>query len=279
MLRLPRNLHFEAHHVLCLPRNLHVKVHQVLRLYLEVRQVLHLPRNLHFEVHKVLRLPRNLHFEAHLPRTLHFEVQQVLAPATVCTSRFTKCCACHEICSARFTKCCTCHKICTSTVTECCACHEICTNEPHVQKSRFTAPVTKSELLKDHHHVQSAVPATKIAFRSKTAPVPCTCHEKSLLEHQNTRFPLRLPRKVITMCENATTRAQLLEAPTAATQILRACAVEMHIGRCNELAGDARDAQRSKHTFLKNPSVCPHCLGKKCRYIYIYILLTIYTSI
>ena len=38
----------------------------------------------------------------------------------------------------------------------------------------------------------------------------CTCHEKPTLDHQNTRFPLRLPRKVTTMCEHAhgaTTRA------------------------------------------------------------------------
>ena len=81
-------------------------------------------------------------------------------------------------------------------------------NEPHVQKSRFTAPVTKSQLLDDHHHVESATPCTKTAFlRSKTAPI---CHEKSTLEHQTTRFPLRLPRKVTTMHENAhgaTTRA------------------------------------------------------------------------
>ena len=106
-------------------------------------------------------------------------------------------------------------------------------NEPRVQKSRFTAPVTKSGLLDDHHHVQSAAPATKTAFRSKTAPIPCTCHEKSTLEHQNTRFPLRLPRKVTTMCENArgaTTRAQSLEAPPAAAQILQACAVEVRVG-------------------------------------------------
>ena len=151
----------------------------------------------------------------------------------VCTSRFTMRCACHEICTSRFTKCCASQEISTSRFTKCCTCHEICTsrlrgsqgavpatksarrgsqsavpatksaNEPRVQKSRFTAPVTKSELLDDHHHVQSAVPATKTAFRGKTPPIPCACHEKSTLEHQNTRFPLRLPRKVATMCENA----------------------------------------------------------------------------
>ena len=133
-------------------------------------------------------------------------------------------------------------------------------NEPHVQKSRLTAPVTKSELLDDHHHVQSAAPARKTAARSKTPPIPCTCHEKSTLEHLNTRFPLRLPRKVTTMYENArgtTTRAQLLEAPAAGPQILRACAVEIHIDdverhectiNSSELAAHARAEQRSKHT-------------------------------
>ena len=46
------------------------------------------------------------------------------------------------------------------------------------------------------------------------------------------RFAFRLPRKVTTVCENehgATTSAQSLEAPAAGPQILRACAVEMHI--------------------------------------------------
>ena len=44
--------------------------------------------------------------------------------------------------------------------------------------------------------------------------------------------PLRLPRKVTTMCENVhgtTTRAQSLEAPAADTQIQQACAVEVHM--------------------------------------------------
>ena len=126
----------------------------------------------------------------------------------ICTSRFTKCCACYEICTSRyeictsrFTKCCTCHEICTSRFTKCCICHEICTsrvtecgasksaNEPHVQQSRFTAPVTKSELLDDHQHVRSAAPATKTPFRSNTAPIPCTCHEKSTLKHQKMVSP------------------------------------------------------------------------------------------
>ena len=144
-------------------------------------------------------------------------------------------------------------------------------NEPHIQKSGFTAPVTKSELLDDHHHVQSPAPATKTACRSKTVPIPCTCHEKSTLEHQNTRFPLRLPRKVTTMYQNAhgtTTRAQSLEAPAAATQILRACAVEMHIDdverhectvNSNELARHAHAEQRSKHTCFSPTVRTPQC--------------------
>ena len=140
----------------------------------------------------------------------------------------------------------------------------------HMPKSHnCTAPVTKSELLDDHHHVQSAAPAAKTALRSKTAPIPCVCHEKSTLEHQNTRFPLRLPRKVTTVCENAhgtTTRAQSLEAPAADTQIQRACAVEMHFDdferhectvNSSELAGHPRPLQRSKQQLLfyyrKNP--------------------------
>ena len=61
-------------------------------------------------------------------------------------------------------------------------------NEPQVQKLRFTAPVTKSERLDDHHHVQSAAPAS--ALRSKAAPIPCACHEKSTLDHQKHQVSL-----------------------------------------------------------------------------------------
>ena len=202
MLCLPRNLHFEVRQVLHLPRNLHFEVHKVLylprnlhvlsrNLHFEVHQALHLPRNLHFEVHKAPRLPRNLHFEVdkvlYLSRNLHFEVHKALhLPRNLHIEGQSQS-------AVPATK---------------------SANEPHVQKSRFTAPVTKSELLDDHHHVQSAAPATKTARLSKTPPIPCTCHEKSTLEHQNTRFPLRLPRKVTNMCENVhgtTTRAQSLE--------------------------------------------------------------------
>ena len=89
----------------------------------------------------------------------------------------------------------------------------------------------KSELVEDHHHVQSAVPARKSTLPNKTALIPCACHDKSALNHENTRFPCHLPRKMTTMCENAhdtTTRALSLEAPAAPTQISRACAAEMH---------------------------------------------------
>ena len=69
-------------------------------------------------------------------------------------------------------------------------------NEPHVEKSRFIALVTKTERLEDHHHVQSAAPATKptrvqIKPLRSLAPVtksrlwttearffPSVCHEK-----------------------------------------------------------------------------------------------------
>ena len=53
------------------------------------------------------------------------------------------------------------------------------------------------------HEIQSAAPATESAFQSNAGPIPCACHEKSALDHQNMRFPLRLPRKVTTMSENA----------------------------------------------------------------------------
>ena len=155
----------------------------------------------------------------------------------ICTSTFTKCCACREIYTARFTKRCACHEFCASRFTKCCTCHESAlrrspiaapatksANEPHVQQSRFTAPLTKSELLDDHHHVQSAAPAMKTAFRSKTAPIPSTCHENRLASTKTRgKVPLRLPRKVITTCENAhgaTTRAQSLEAPARGTHIV-----------------------------------------------------------
>ena len=71
----------------------------------------------------------------------------------------------------------------------------------------------------------------KLHFEAKhprsLAPV-----RKSRLKAPKHEVPLRLPRKVTTMCENVhgtTTRAQSPEAPAADTQIQRACAVEVHM--------------------------------------------------
>ena len=75
---------------------------------------------------------------------------------------------------------------------------------PISEKLRFTAPVTRSEHVEDHHRVQSAAPATKSALGSTPAPIPCGCHEKPLLDRQSTRFPLRLPENA----RSTTTRAQ-----------------------------------------------------------------------
>ena len=180
--------------------------------------------------------------------------------AVICTSRFTKCCACDKICTSRFTKSAlrgspTAVRATKSALrgsqsaapatksalrgsqsavpatksalqdsqsaapatksarrgSQSAVPATKSANEPDVEKQRFTVPVTKSELVEDHHHVQSAATAMKTAVRSKTAPIPCACHDQSTLDHENTRFLLRLPRKVTTMCENAhgaTTRAQ-----------------------------------------------------------------------
>ena len=70
-------------------------------------------------------------------------------------------------------------------------------------KCRFrTSPAalaTKSEHAEDHHHVQSTAPERKSVHRHKHPQISCTCHEKSTLDHQNTRCPLRLPPKAITL--------------------------------------------------------------------------------
>ena len=193
-----------------------------------------------------------------LLRNLHFEVHKVLRLLRICTSRFTKCCACHKICTSRFTKYCACHEICTSRFTKCCACYvnlhfevqsatpatksvlqgpqsiRYCScHLPHVEKSRCTAPVTKSERVEDHHHVHSAASATKSALQSKPLRSLASVTKSRLWTTKSTRFPLHLPRKVTTMSQNAhgtTTRAQSRQAPAAPTQTLRAwaSAVKMH---------------------------------------------------
>ena len=135
-------------------------------------------------------------------------------------------------------------------------------NEPHVQRSRLTAHATKSGHAADHHHVHSTAPATKSAHRPKTArTISCACHEKPALDHQNMRFPLRLPRQVIKCARHHD------ESP-----ILRACAVEMHfdcleVSECtvnssSELAGRGCAPLRSIITRTKNPYV-PRVCGEK----------------
>ena len=116
--------------------------------------------------------------------------------------------------------------------------------------ARLTTPITKSRF-----------------WSTKTRGFPCVCYEKwppCTKTHQN--------------AHGTATRAQSLEAPAAGRQILRECAVEMHIDdveryKCtinnNKLAVHTGALQRSKHQLLfhyrKNPSVCPHYLGN---YIY-----------
>ena len=68
-----------------------------------------------------------------------------------------------------------------------------------------------------------------IDIKPLQSPPPVT--QKPTLDHQKTRFRLRLSQKVITKPENAhgtTTRVHSRRAPAPAHQILRACAVEMH---------------------------------------------------
>ena len=157
----------------------------------------------------------------------------------ICASRLTKRCACHETCAPRFTKRCAC---CTSRLTKCCTCHETCKRATCPRVTIHCACQSRNQ---SASKIQSAAPATNLHFEAKAAPIPCACQEKSTF--------LRAPRKVTAVCENArgaTTRAQSFEAPAADTQILRACAVDMHVdnlGRrecvnSSELAGEARAA-------------------------------------
>ena len=173
---------------------------------------------------------------------LHFKVYKVLLKWNeICTSKSTEYCACHEVCASRFAS----QPLPTrfaaralpKTMSRCLSAafardslRLISENEPHVQKSRFTAPATKSEHAEDHH-VQGTAPATKSVHRHKAAPTSCSCHGRSALDHQSMRFPLRLPRRVIAKSENGhrtTTRVQSRRAPARAQQILQTCAAEMH---------------------------------------------------
>ena len=129
----------------------------------EVHQVLCLPRDLRFEVHKVL----------HLPRNLHFEVDKVLRLPRNLALRLT---------AVPATK---------------------SANEPHVQQSRLTAPVTKSELL-DQHHIQKGLRLPrKLHFEVKQLRSLALVTKTRLWSTKARGFPTRLPRKVTTMYENA----------------------------------------------------------------------------
>ena len=159
-------------------------------LHVQVHQVLCLPRSLHFELHKVL-LARTLHLEAHkvlrLPRNLHFKIHMP----------------------------------------------QPCQGASPQERFQRQHPGSKAQLSREMSKITTISKVLRLPrnlHRSNTAPIPCACHEKPTLDHHSTRFPLCLPRKVTTVSENAhgtTTRAQSRQAPTAAHQILRACAVEV----------------------------------------------------
>ena len=260
VLRLPQNLHFKVHKVLHLPRKLHFEVHQELRLPRNLHhQALCLPRNLHFKVHKALRLPRNLHFKVHQalyqPRNLHFEVHQVLRlPQNL---HF-------EV-----------HKVLHLLRNLHIEGHRVLCLPQNLQ----TSHMPKSH---DSLHLSRNLSSSRMTTMSKVLRAPRKV-DFGAPKHEASLAP---PRKVTTMCKNAcgtTTRAQSLEAPAAATQTLRACAVEMHFDdfekhecavNSSELAGHGRVLQRSKHQLLfccsKNPSVCPHCLVNKPQAVFLH---------
>ena len=97
-------------------------------------------------------LPRNLHFEVQrcLPQNLHFEVHKILRLLRYLHSEVHK-----VLCLPRNLQ------------------------KSYMSKSHDSLHLPRNQSPDDHHYVQSATPATKSQFRSKTAPIPCTCHEKS----------------------------------------------------------------------------------------------------
>ena len=184
------------------------------------------------------------------------------SPNAVCTSRFTKCCACHEICTHKVRRLprnlhFEVHKVSTPRFTKCCTCHEICTSR-----------ITKSAL----RGSPSAAPATKTAFRTNTPPIPCTCHEKSTLEHEVSLAPATKSDHHVRKCAQRHNES----AVARSTKILRACAVDMHFEEfkshecavnSSELAGHGCALQRSKHQLpfphRKNPYSVSTLLGEK----------------
>ena len=245
---VPRNLHFEVHQVLCLPRNLHfirgspsaVPTKSALRgspsstlrgsqsAATATKSALRgSQRSLRIEVHQVLCLPRNLRIEVHqvlcLPRNLRFEVHQVLPlPRNLHIEGHRVLCLPRNLQTSHMSK-----------------SHD----SPHLSRNLSSSTITTmSKVL----HLPPA--------QSKTAPTPSTCHEKSTKEapkHEVSLAPATNSDHHVPKCG-----AQSLEAPAAATQIQRACAVEMHFEdferhectlNSKEVAVHARALQRSKH--------------------------------
>ena len=119
---------------------------------------------------------------------------QSVAPATKSALSGPKYCACHEVCTSRF-----------PSQTQ----H---LNEPHVQKSRLTAPATKSEQAQTN-------------TMSKVLCLPDLLHLSQKVDFRPPKHEVSLAPA--TKRARATTRAQSRRAPSPAHQILRACAVEM----------------------------------------------------
>ena len=107
---------------------------------------------------------------------------QSAVPAT--KPAFTKCCPCYEICTSRFTKCCTCHEICSSRFTKS---RKLQTS--HMSKSYDLPRLSRNQSASKITAAQSAAPATISALRSKTAPIPCTRHEKRPWTTKTRSFP------------------------------------------------------------------------------------------
>ena len=195
---------------------------------------MYLPQNLHFEVHQVLRLLRKI---------CAFKVLRLPQNLRIKGHRVLR-----------------------------------------LPRNLQTSHVSK---LHDSVHLSRNLSSSTIASMSKVLRLPRKLHFeakqlrffapvtnlKSTLEHQNTGFPLRQPRKVTAVCENAhgaTTRAQSLEAPASPTQISRAYADEMHVDdfkryectvNSSESARHPRALQRSKQQLLFNYRKNPHSVS------------------
>ena len=173
------------------------------------KKVLYLPRNLHFEVQKTLCLPRNLHFQVHkmlcLLRNLYFQVHKVVSalrglqsavPATKSTLRGSE--------------------------------SGVLATKSALRGSQSAAPVTKSACPNVTIHCNQ--PATKTALRSINRSDLLRLSRKVDFgppKHEVSLAPATKSGHHVRKCASAT-RAQSREAPTAATQISRACAVEVH---------------------------------------------------